>query len=120
MAAGTVNAYVDFSTLGEGDLELSEDGESVTIRMPEVELDKPNLDQERTYLFPQERGLVDRVEDAISTEDQSDLYQLAEEKLAAAAAESGLTEQAEENTRTMLTGMFGSLDLEVTFTGEGA
>ena len=44
VAAGTVDAYVDFSGLSEGDLVLERDGESVKIRLPEAELDKPNLE----------------------------------------------------------------------------
>jgi hypothetical protein len=115
VANGTVNAFVDLSGLTEGDLALSEDGTSVKVRLPEAELDKPNLDQERTYLFSQERGVIDRVGDAISSQDQSELYQLAEEKLESAAEESELAQQAEENTKAMLIGMFSSLDLEVTF-----
>ena len=115
VAAGTVNAYVDLSGLSDGDLQLSEDETSVGIRLPEAQLDEPNLDQDRTYLFSQDRGVVDRIEDAISADDQSDLYQRAEEKLATAAAESDLAHQAEENTEAMLVGMFNSLDLEVTF-----
>lgn len=118
VAHGTVNAYVDLSGLSKGDLTLSKDGTSVRVRLPEGELDKPNLDQERSFLFSQERGVIDRVGDAISTQDQGELYQLAEEKLAAAAAESELVQQAEENTRAMLVGMFSSLDLEVTFLGD--
>lgn len=116
VAAGTVNAYVDFSDLANGDLTLSEDGKSVEIRLPDGELDKPNLDQGRTYLFAQERGVVDRVGDALSTQDQQELYQLAEEKLASASEESELVQQAEENTRAMLVGMFNALDIKVTFT----
>lgn len=116
VAAGTVNAYVDLSGLTEGDLTLSEDGTSVKIQLPKATLGKPNLDQERTRLFSQERGLLDRVGDAISTQDQSGLYILAEEKLASAAEESDLEQQAEENTKAMLIGMFKALDLEVTFT----
>lgn len=115
VAAGTVNAYVDFSALGEGDLELSEDGTEVTLRLPDAQLDKPNLDQERTYLYSQDRGVIDRIGDAISPQDQQELYQLAEEKLAAAAAESELTAQAEQNTEAMLVGMFDALDIDVTF-----
>ena len=116
VAAGTVNAYVDFSGLAEGDLAVSEDGKSVEIRLPESKLDKPNLDQDRTYLFSQERGVINRVGDALSTDDQQELYQLAEEKLASAAEESELAQQAEENTRAMLIGMFNALDITVTFT----
>lgn len=115
VAAGTVNAYVDFSGLDEGDLTLSENGGSVTIRLPEARLDKPNLDQDRTYLFSQERGVINRVGDALSPQDQQELYQLAEQKLVAAAQESELARQAEENTKAMLIGMFGSLDITVTF-----
>lgn len=115
VAAGTVNAYVDFSGLSEGDLTLSGDGTSVEVRLPDAELEQPNLDQDRTYLYSQERGIVNRTGDALSSQDQSELYQLAEAKLAAAAAESQLRQQAEDNTKTMLSGMFQSLDLETTF-----
>lgn len=85
-------------------------------RSPPAALPEPNLDQDRTYLFSQSRGVVDRIGDAISTDDQQELYQGAEEKLAAAAAESALLEQAAHNTRAMLSGMLGSLGLEVVFT----
>lgn len=115
VASGTVDAYVDFSGLADGDLTVSDDGTSVEIRLPGAELGEPNLDQEKTYLYDQSRGLVDRVSDAFATADQSEIYRLAEDKLAAAAAESQLLEQAATNTRTMLTGLFGSLDMTVTF-----
>ena len=115
VAAGTVDAYVDFSGLAEGDLSLSEDGTRVTITLPDAELGEPNLDQERTYLYSQDRGVVNRISDAISPEDQQPLYQLSEERIAAAAAGSDLVQRAEENTRAMLTGMFSALDIEVTF-----
>lgn len=116
VAAGTVNAYVDFSDLAEDDLRLSENGQSVEIRLPEAQLDKPNLDQGRTYLFSQERGLINRVGDAVSTQDQQELYQLAEQKMMSAAQESELIQQAEVNTRAMLIGMFRAVDIKVTFT----
>jgi hypothetical protein len=115
VAAGTVNAYVDFSGLTEDDLTLSGDGRSVKVRLPAAQLDEPNLDQDRTYLFSQERGVVNRVNDALSARDQSGLYELAEEKLETAAKKSELTKRAEENTKAMLVGMFGSLDIETTF-----
>lgn len=117
VAAGTVDAYVDLSGLGDGDLTVSDDGTSVEVSLPAAELDEPNLDQDRTYLFSQERGVINRLGDLISPQDQQELYQLAEGKLATAAAESQLTQQAETNTRTMLVGLFESLDMEVTFAG---
>ncbi|WP_289018262.1 DUF4230 domain-containing protein [uncultured Ornithinimicrobium sp.] len=118
VAAGTVNAYVDLSGLADGDLTLSEDGTTARIRLPEAQLDPPNLDHDRTYLYSQDRGVINRLGDAISTQDQQELYQLAEQRMTAAAQESGLTQQAEENTRTMLTGMFSALDVQLTVMGD--
>ncbi|MGD8199075.1 DUF4230 domain-containing protein [Ornithinimicrobium sp. W1679] len=114
VAAGTVNAYVDLSGLADGDLTLSADGTSARIRLPEPQLDAPNLDHDRTYLVSQERGVINRLGDALSSQDQQELYQEAEQRMLAAAAESGLVQQAEENTREMLTGMFGALDIQLT------
>lgn len=116
VAGGSVNAYVDFSTVGEGDVLLSEDGTSARILLPAAQLNRPNLDHDRTYLFSEERGIVNRISDAITTQSQQDLYQLATEKMVAAAEESELRERAEENTRAMLVGMFQALDIEATVT----
>lgn len=116
VAMGTVNAYVDFAELAGDDLTLSEDGSTVTMRLPQARLDKPNLHMDRTYLFSQERGVVNRIGDAFSTKDQRSLYTAAEKKIAAAAAESELVKRANENTRAMLVGMFNALHVDVTFT----
>jgi hypothetical protein len=115
VAAGTVNAHVDLSGLTEGDLVLSEDGASATVRLPDPQLDKPNLDHERSYVYTQDRGLVDRIADALATPEQEQFYALAETKMTAAAEESELRERAAENTRAMLTGLFGSLGIQATF-----
>lgn len=120
VAAGTVDGFVDFSGLAEGDVVVSEENKTVEIRLPEAQLTEPNLDQDRTYLFSEDKGLVDAVSEALETEDQQALYQLAEEKMATAAEASELRQQAEENTRSMLTGMMGGLGYTVVFTDEGA
>lgn len=115
VAAGTVNAYVDLSGLADKDLTLSEDGKSVTVRLPEPQLDKPNLDQDRSYVFAQERGVLDRITDAVVTPQQAEFDKDAEARLSAGAEESELRIRAAENTEAMLTGMFGSLGMQVTF-----
>lgn len=71
VAAGTVNAYVDFAGLAEEDLTLSADGKSVTLRLPEPQLGKPNIDHERSYVYSQDRGIADRVVDAFTAPQQS-------------------------------------------------
>jgi hypothetical protein len=115
VAAGTVNAHVDLSGVADTDLKMSPDGKSATVRLPEPKLDKPNLNFDRSYIYDQNRGIVDRIVDAIETPQQAELFQLAETKLAAAADESELRKQAAENTKAMLTSLFGSLGVQVTF-----
>ncbi|ROP41313.1 DUF4230 domain-containing protein [Saccharothrix texasensis] len=121
VAAGTVNAYVDFGGLAEGALEVSPttasgEARKVRLALPKAVLDKPNLDQERCYVFAQERGLFDRLTSLVQTQDQQPFYVAAEQKISDAARESGLAQRAEDNTRKMLTGMFGALGYQVEFT----
>ncbi|WP_167467962.1 DUF4230 domain-containing protein [Arthrobacter oryzae] len=97
------------------DLKLSAEGKSVTVRLPEPQLDKPNLDHDRSYVFMQDRGVLDRIADAIESPQQAQFFKLAETKLAAAAEASELRTQAAENTKAMLTGVFVSLGIHVTF-----
>lgn len=115
VGAGTVNAYVDLSGLSEDDLTLSADGKSVKVRLPEAQLEKPNLDQERSKVVSQDRGVLDRINDALAVPEQAKFYKMAEDKITAAAKESELRERASTNTKAMLTGMFGSMDIKATF-----
>lgn len=115
VAAGTVDAYVDLSGLAEKDLTLSADGKSATVHLPEAQLDKPNLDHDRSYVFSQDRGVVDAIADAIEPPQQAQFFKLAETKMTTAAEESELRKQASENTKVMLTGLFSSLGIQATF-----
>ncbi|RKT56509.1 DUF4230 domain-containing protein [Saccharothrix australiensis] len=119
VAAGSVNAYVEFGDLADGALKVSPDGESIEVALPTPVLDKPNLHQERCYVFAQERGLVDRLAALVETRDQQPFYVAAEQKIADAARESGLVGRAEESARKMLSGMLGGLGYRVRFTDAG-
>jgi len=119
VAAGTVNAFVDFSGMTGEALKVSPDGKSVEVRLPEPQLDKPNLDPERSYVFAQQRGAWNRLTDLVQGPDQHEFYVQAEQKITAAAEASRLRDQAAENTRAMLTGMLGSLGYQVTFPDQG-
>lgn len=109
VAAGTVNAYVDFSAIDDGTIQIS--GEAAQITLPAPALDRTNLDSERSYVFAQERGLLNRIESLFSDNpgEQRELYVLAEQKIQAVAQESGIIARAEQNTRSMLVGMLRSL-----------
>jgi Protein of unknown function (DUF4230) len=115
VAAGSVNAYVDFSDLAEEALTVDEERKTVEVRLPDAELEKPSLDQKRSYVYDQDRGAYNRIEGLFTTSDQRELYVLAEEKIGDAAERSRLTDRAERNTRTMLTGLFDSLGYTADF-----
>jgi hypothetical protein len=115
VAAGTVNTYVDLSGVADKDLTLSPDGKSVTVRLPEAQLDKPNLDHDRSYVFSQDRGVLNQIADALEVPQQAQFFKLAETKMTSAAEASELRKQASANTQAMLTGMFGALGIQATF-----
>jgi Protein of unknown function (DUF4230) len=113
-ATGSVDARVDFSGLGPGSISVSDDRRSATITLPVPTLTPATLDPAQTRIVGRERGLVQRVEDAVTDNprDDSALYQLAAVKLDAAAAQSDLTTRAADNTRAMLTGLAQGLGYE--------
>ncbi|RSN57725.1 hypothetical protein DMH08_24255 [Actinomadura sp. WAC 06369] len=108
---GTVDAYVDFSKFGEGAIKVNADRTAATIALPPARLDRTNLDTENSYVHATDRGLFDRFGDFFSDNpnDQQQLYVLASRKIQDAAAESGLRERADANTRSMLTNMLQAL-----------
>lgn len=113
VAAGSVNAFVDLGTLKDDGLVVSADGKTVELRVPKAQLDKPNLHHDRSYVFSQERGLINDLQALAGPPDQQRFYVAAEAKLAEAAKQSELLTRAEENTRVMLTGMLQSLGFQV-------
>jgi len=120
LATGSADAYVDFDGLDAGGVTLSPDGTSATIELPAPRLGEVRIDPAESRVLDRDRGLVERVGDALGDNpvDDSELYLLAEDRLAAAAAASDLRERAEDNTRGMLTGLARSLgvqQVEVTF-----
>ncbi|MFI5958522.1 DUF4230 domain-containing protein [Cryptosporangium sp. NPDC051539] len=111
VGVGTVDAYVDFSGVTSDALTMSEDRKSVSLRLPPPALEKVNLDQDKSYVFAQERGVIDRFK-SLFTDDPNklaDVYKAAEAKIGDAAKETDLSSRAQDNTRALLTGLFKSL-----------
>jgi hypothetical protein len=118
LATGSVDAYVDLADLDAQRVAVS--GHRVTITLPAPRLDDPDLDPDNSRVLDRDRGVVERVGAMLGDGDSGDgeLYGLAEDELAAAAAHSDLRDRAEQNTRDMLTGLIHSLgydDVTVTF-----
>lgn len=115
VARGTVSAYVDFETLADKALTVDTEKKTVQVRLPAPKLAKPNLDQENTYVYSEDRGVWDRVKSMFEPQDQREFYVLAQKKIGDAAKDTGLTKRAERNTRQMLTGLFASLGYKAEF-----
>ena len=117
VAAGTVDAAIDFSGLSKDPdaVKVSDDRRSVVLNLPAPKLTEPRIDPDRSRVYNRDRGVLDRVEDAFSDRpgDEQPLYRLSEDKLAeAAAADPQLLRTAERNTRAMLEGLLRGLGFE--------
>ena len=117
VAAGTVDAAVDFSGLSKdaGAVKVSDDRKAVTITLPAATLTQARLDPSRSRVYDRDRGITNRVEDVFSDNpgDEQPLYELATRKLSdAAKADPELRKRAQENTQHMLEGMMRGLGFE--------
>lgn len=102
VAVGDVEAGVDLSKVGEGDVRM--EGESVEIRLPEPEVSSVSLDEERTRLYDRDQGILRlRPDDTLVEEARQD----AQDELLAAARQNDILAIAESNAedtvRTFLT-----------------
>jgi hypothetical protein len=121
VGAGSVDAYVDFGAIGDGAVVASADGTSVQVTLPAPQLSEARLDLENSYVFAEERGLINRIGEVFGGDPnrQQEVYRLAQERITAAARDSGLGQRAQENTRKMLEGLLRSLGYQtitVTYT----
>ncbi len=126
VAAGSVDATVEFADLTGGSVVANPDRSAITITLHPVQLAPAQLDLQHSYVADHQRGLKERIQDAMgsttTSEDLQPLYRLAGQRLAQAAARTGdLRTRAEASTRAMLTALFraaGYTTVTVTFAAE--
>jgi hypothetical protein len=111
VASGTVEEYVDFSSLAEGALKVHENDKSVQIILPAPQQSQAALDMNSSYVVAEERGLLNRIGDAFRSDPnkQQNVYQEAQKRITAAAQSSGLDQRARENTQKMLESLLNRL-----------
>jgi hypothetical protein len=116
VAAGDVDATVDFRTIGPKAVRISPDGTGVVITLPAARLSRARLDLNRTRVVDHDRGLLDRAGEAVSdggADDQRELLAQAQRKLdVAARADRDLLPTAERNTAQMLRRLARALGYE--------
>ena len=116
VAAGNVDAGVDFGGLKGSNIQVNEERTAATITLPGATLSNARIDLERTRVFDTDRGLLDRVGEAFGdggADDERQLLRFAQRKLAEAArADPNILATAERNTRAMLEGMLRGLGFE--------
>jgi Protein of unknown function (DUF4230) len=122
---GSVIAYVNFSQLKGKSIQVSPNHSTVTITLPDAQLEPPVLNVHQSYVFAEQQGLLNRVADFFSgnPNGQQQVYILAQQRIAAAAQHSQLLSEAQQNTKDMLQGMLRSLgfrQITVNFSAAGS
>jgi Protein of unknown function (DUF4230) len=115
IAYGTIDATVDFSTIGDGAVEVSDNRLSATITLPTPQLSEARIDPTRSYVYDHDEGVFNEIGDLFSSDEnsQQELYVIAQERITDSAQQgSGLVARAQENTRAMLTSMLTALGFE--------
>lgn len=107
VAHGTVIAGVDLGKIGPDDVWLDDQGR-VFMKLPEVEVFVATLDNETTYVYDRDTGLL--TGGTINLE--AEARKAAEEEIRSAALEDGILEQARVNAENFLFRFLRSLDFE--------
>lgn len=114
VAVGSVDATVDFSTMGEDSVIFDEESNSATVILPAPKIGEPRIDLDNSGVMNRDRGVLDRVGGLFNDNPTAEieLIQEAEDKIAAAAVETELLDRAQENTTAMLTSLIEALGVE--------
>ena len=111
---GTVDAVVDFNSIGAGAVRISDDNESVIVTLPGAYAMDPVLDHDQSHVMNRDRGLFNRIGGIFNDNPTSEagLYDAAMEKMADAAGQTDLIAQAQEHTTFVLTSMLKAMGFE--------
>ncbi len=115
VAVGTVDAVVDLSTLSADAIVYDEEKNSVIVTLPSPTIADPVIDHEQSHVMNRDRGLFNRLSGLFSDNPTSEaaLYDAASQKMADAAAQSGLVELAEKHVEEVLETTITRLGVDV-------
>lgn len=106
IAQGQVIAGVDLSRLSEGDVQVA--GESVFITVPAAEIFVATLDNDATYVYDRETGLLAGQNIDLETLARQE----AERQILTAAIENGILSMAQENAESTIESLLLGLGFE--------
>jgi hypothetical protein len=107
VAHGTVIAGIDMEKIQPGDMALANG--SLNVRLPAAELFIVSIDNEKSYVYTRETGILTK-----QTVDLETLArQSAEDEIRKAALENGILEQAQTNAEVYLERFFRALGYDV-------
>jgi hypothetical protein len=112
---GTVDAVVDFSSLGAGAVKVDpHDDKSVVVTLPSPYAMEPVLDHQQSHVMNRDRGLLNRIGGLFddSPTSEAGLYTAAMHKMSDSAGQTDLMQRAKEHTTFVLTGMLKSMGYE--------
>ena len=120
VGSGTVEEYVDFSSLSDKALEVDNEKKTIKLTLPPPQQGDAALDLQKSYVVEENRGLLTSIGDAFKsdTDKQQQVYQLSQQRITEAARASGLDQRARDNTQHMLESLFtrlGYTSVTVTF-----
>lgn len=102
IVVGSVDAYVDFSGIGEDAIQVSADGTSVEITLPPAQLAKPRVDMDKTVAVAVDKAFLTWLLGGDDAQELQNVYRDGEAKIIEAAEASELRQLCEANTRMML------------------
>jgi hypothetical protein len=116
LAAGDVDASIDFRRVGPRSLRVSPDRREVVITLPAARLAPARLDLKRSRVLDHDRGVIDRTGELLGnggTDEERKLLLVAQRRLdAAAGTDPDLLPTAERNTAQMLRRLAHGLGFE--------
>ena len=103
VAHGYVIAGVDLSKISADDLKMV--GDTLRVKLPEAEVFVATLDNEKSYVYDRETGLLRKAD----TQLESEARRSAEAEILRTATEDGILIQAKTNAETYLLSLLNSL-----------
>jgi len=110
VAEGNVEAGIDLSALGRGDVRVDDKNKSVTIDLPQPQLFSASLDEKHTRVYDQDMGLMPRIN--LSEDLAEEARDEAQDQLLEAARKDDILDYAERNAEDSIRSFVTTLGFE--------